>query len=301
MRLRCPRGSRWLGVWQRNFLWSAPSYLAGAALAAVATAAATRGAFGGCAPRAAALSRVPELSHRRRTAARGTGRNSPRDGRPARDRRSARAGHRSARRVDARSTSDRSSSTRACWRKRPGCPTRKSRRPHCRAAARHRQHGGPRTHPRQADAARRRGVRRVKIHPRVGAEILSNVPFGAPVADLVLCHHERWDGLGYPAGLRGDDIPVGARILAIADCYSTMQADRPYRPARNERDAIALLREVAGSAFDPALVDLLIARLTWRGIASGRRARGRRRVGAGRGDGRRCRTSPDASRRTDAL
>ena len=77
---------------------------------------------------------------------------------------------------------------------------------------------------------------RVKIHPRVGAEILRNVPFGAPVSELVLCHHERWDGLGYPAGLRGEDIPLGARILAIADCYSTLQADRPYRPARTEAD-----------------------------------------------------------------
>ena len=62
---------------------------------------------------------------------------------------------------------------------------------------------------------------RVKIHPRVGAEILRDVPFGAPVAELVLCHHERWDGLGYPAGLRGEAIPAGARILAIADVYST--------------------------------------------------------------------------------
>src|SRR5439155_6223531 len=102
---------------------------------------------------------------------------------------------------------------------------------------------------------------RVKIHPRVGADILRDVEFGAPVSELVLSHHERWDGLGYPAGLRGEDIPVGARILAIADCYSTLQADRPYRPARSESDAIAVLREYAGSAFDPALVDLLISGL----------------------------------------
>ncbi|MDO8680442.1 MAG: HD domain-containing phosphohydrolase [Acidobacteriota bacterium] len=102
---------------------------------------------------------------------------------------------------------------------------------------------------------------RVKIHPRVGAEILRTVPFGAPVAELVLCHHERWDGLGYPAGLRGDAIPLGARILAIADCYSTLQTDRPYRPARTEAEAVAVLREFAGTSFDPTLVDLLIARL----------------------------------------
>ena len=56
---------------------------------------------------------------------------------------------------------------------------------------------------------------RVKIHPRVGAEILRNVAFGVPVSELVLAHHERWDGLGYPAGIRGDEIPIGARILAM--------------------------------------------------------------------------------------
>ena len=102
---------------------------------------------------------------------------------------------------------------------------------------------------------------RVKIHPRVGADILRKVPFGAPVADLVLCHHERWDGLGYPAGLRGSAIPIGARILSIADCFSTLQTDRPYRPARTKAEAIAILREFAGVAFDPVLVDLFIEQL----------------------------------------
>jgi diguanylate cyclase (GGDEF)-like protein/putative nucleotidyltransferase with HDIG domain len=103
---------------------------------------------------------------------------------------------------------------------------------------------------------------RVKIHPRVGADILRNVPFGAPVADLVLAHHERWDGLGYPLGIRGASIPLGARILAIADCFSALQTDRPYRPARTEDEAIEVLREYAGTAFDPALVDLFIDRRT---------------------------------------
>ena len=97
---------------------------------------------------------------------------------------------------------------------------------------------------------------RIKIHPRVGAEILREVPFGSPVGVLVLSHHERWDGLGYPSGLRGEAIPIGARILAIADAYSTLCFDRPYRPARTHDEAIALLREQAGSAFDPFLVEL---------------------------------------------
>ncbi len=102
---------------------------------------------------------------------------------------------------------------------------------------------------------------RVKVHPRAGAEILRKVPFGGPVAELVLCHHERWDGLGYPSGLRGEAIPIGARILAIADCYSTLQTERPYRPSRTAVAAVAVLRENAGTAFDPKLVELLIERL----------------------------------------
>src|SRR6202007_1132515 len=79
--------------------------------------------------------------------------------------------------------------------------------------------------------------------------------------DLVLCHHERWDGLGYPSGLSGEGIPIGARILAIADCYSTLQSDRPYRASRTETEALAVVREYSGTAYDPALVDLLVARL----------------------------------------
>lgn len=103
---------------------------------------------------------------------------------------------------------------------------------------------------------------RVKIHPRVGADILRDVPFGAPVAELVLCHHERWDGMGYPRGLRGDAIPIGARILSIADVFSTLQTERPYRAGCfSEPDAVEIMRQLAGSALDPALVDLLLARL----------------------------------------
>jgi diguanylate cyclase (GGDEF)-like protein/putative nucleotidyltransferase with HDIG domain len=103
---------------------------------------------------------------------------------------------------------------------------------------------------------------RVKIHPRVGADILRDVPFAGPVAEFVLCHHERWDGLGYPRGLRGESIPLGARILSVADVFSTLQTERPYRPAPfTERAAIDLMRELAGSAFDPALVNLMLARL----------------------------------------
>jgi putative nucleotidyltransferase with HDIG domain len=68
---------------------------------------------------------------------------------------------------------------------------------------------------------------KVKMHPRVGAEIVAGVPFPYPVAPLILCHHERWDGQGYPAGLKGEDIPLGARILSVADCFEALIAERP--------------------------------------------------------------------------
>jgi diguanylate cyclase (GGDEF)-like protein len=104
---------------------------------------------------------------------------------------------------------------------------------------------------------------RVKIHPRVGADILRDVPFGAPVAELVLCHHERWDGMGYPRGLSGEAIPLGARVLSVADVFSTLQTERPYRAGCfSESSAIEVLRNLSGSSLDPALVELLIARVS---------------------------------------
>jgi diguanylate cyclase (GGDEF)-like protein len=99
---------------------------------------------------------------------------------------------------------------------------------------------------------------RMKIHPRVGAEILASVPFLYPVVPLILGHHERWDGHGYPSGLKGEEIPLGARVLAVADCYTAMLAARPYRPARTVAEAIATLRENAGAALDPNLVERFI-------------------------------------------
>lgn len=99
---------------------------------------------------------------------------------------------------------------------------------------------------------------RLKIHPRIGAEILKSVPFPYPVASLVLSHHERWDGRGYPSGIKGDDIPMGARIIAVVDCFTAMLSERPYRLSRTYAEAIATLRENGGSALDPALVERFV-------------------------------------------
>lgn len=97
----------------------------------------------------------------------------------------------------------------------------------------------------------------MKIHPRVGAEILSAVPFPYPLAPIVRHHHERWDGTGYPDGIAGEAIPLGARILTAVDCYDALTSDRPYRKAIRRDDALDYLRKEAGNLFDPRIVDLL--------------------------------------------
>ena len=98
----------------------------------------------------------------------------------------------------------------------------------------------------------------LKKHPRIGADIISRVPFPNPVAPLVLSHHERWDGRGYPAGLKGESIPLGARVLAVVDCFTSMLEERPYRPSHTYAEAIATLRENGGSTLDPDLVEKFI-------------------------------------------
>ena len=100
--------------------------------------------------------------------------------------------------------------------------------------------------------------RQVKIHPQVGFEIIEHVPFPYPVAPLVLCHHERWDGTGYPLGLRGEDIPRGARILAVADYFDSVTRDRPYKKRMSGELAQLSLRQESGRALDPHLVSVFL-------------------------------------------
>lgn len=98
----------------------------------------------------------------------------------------------------------------------------------------------------------------IKKHPEVGYRIAQTVPELRKIAEYILCHHERWDGTGYPQGLKAEKIPLLARILAIVDAYDAMTQDRPYRRAMSEQDAIDELRHHAGSQFDPALVEVFI-------------------------------------------
>jgi diguanylate cyclase (GGDEF)-like protein/putative nucleotidyltransferase with HDIG domain len=96
--------------------------------------------------------------------------------------------------------------------------------------------------------------KKMEMHAQIGAQIVGAVPFPCPVAPLVHSHHERWDGSGYPSGLRGEQIPIGARILSVVDCFDALTSERPYRPAIEKDAAIRILEAEAGKAFDPAIV-----------------------------------------------
>jgi diguanylate cyclase (GGDEF)-like protein/putative nucleotidyltransferase with HDIG domain len=99
---------------------------------------------------------------------------------------------------------------------------------------------------------------KMKVHPLVGAEILDRVAFPYPVAPIVRSHHERWDGSGYPEGLAGENIPIGARILAAVDCLDALASHRQYRQALPLAEAMDKVKEKAGSWFDPQVVDILL-------------------------------------------
>src|SRR5918994_1484886 len=98
----------------------------------------------------------------------------------------------------------------------------------------------------------------MKKHADVGASILSSIDFPFPVVPIVRHHHENWDGSGYPDGLKGAEIPMGARILAVVDCFDALTSDRPYRNGVSKEDAFAVLRERRGSMYDPLIVDAFV-------------------------------------------
>lgn len=100
----------------------------------------------------------------------------------------------------------------------------------------------------------------MKIHPIVGAELIEQVHFPYPVAPIVRAHHEKWDGSGYPDGVAGEDIPIGARILSAVDCLDALASDRQYRRALPLPDALAFVVKQSGVAFDPRVVEVLARR-----------------------------------------
>jgi putative nucleotidyltransferase with HDIG domain len=100
---------------------------------------------------------------------------------------------------------------------------------------------------------------KMKRHASAGAEILSAIRFPYPVVPIVRHHHENWDGTGYPDGLKGTDIPLGARILQVVDCFDALTSDRPYRRALPDDEAIAILMQRRGIMYDPLVVDTFAA------------------------------------------
>lgn len=95
---------------------------------------------------------------------------------------------------------------------------------------------------------------KVKEHPAAGVSVLGEAGFRYPVREYIRHHHERWDGTGYPDGLRGEEIPLGARVLAVADSYEALTSDRPYRDKQSREEALEELRAMAGKHYDPELV-----------------------------------------------
>lgn len=99
----------------------------------------------------------------------------------------------------------------------------------------------------------------MRTHPQKGRDMLAGIDFLAPALDIPYCHHERWDGTGYPQGLAGEDIPLVARIFAVVDVYDALMSDRPYRSGWSHEEAVAHIRKGAGRHFDPRIVDTFLA------------------------------------------
>ncbi|HJQ33276.1 MAG TPA: diguanylate cyclase [Pyrinomonadaceae bacterium] len=99
---------------------------------------------------------------------------------------------------------------------------------------------------------------KMKIHTSVGGDIVRRVGFPYPVEDVVRFHHEKWDGTGYPRGLKGERIPLIARIISTVDFYDSVRCDRPYRVGRTREESLALLRQLAGKSFDPVVVEMFV-------------------------------------------
>lgn len=105
-------------------------------------------------------------------------------------------------------------------------------------------------------------LRRLRAHPQVGVRIIEPLAPLKPIMPLLMHHHERWDGRGYPLGLRGEAIPMGARILAVADSFDAMLTEKRHRKARSQGDAVRELQRCAGQQFDPKVVEAFIQQLT---------------------------------------
>lgn len=118
---------------------------------------------------------------------------------------------------------------------------------------------------------------KIKRHADIGANLLSSIKFPYPVVPIVRHHHENWDGTGYPAGISGADIPLGARILSVVDCFDALTSDRPYRPRLSTDEAFAIISERRSKMYDPLVVDTFVrayAEMAPSATLAGQEARG---------------------------
>lgn len=99
---------------------------------------------------------------------------------------------------------------------------------------------------------------KMRLHPIYAYEMLSPISYLHPALDIPYCHHERWDGSGYPRGLKGEEIPLAARLFAIVDVWDALCNDRPYRKPLPKADVITFLREKSGELLEPRLVDIFL-------------------------------------------
>ncbi|MDX9760751.1 MAG: HD domain-containing protein [Desulfomonilia bacterium] len=109
-------------------------------------------------------------------------------------------------------------------------------------------------------------LKQIKKHPEMGKTILEGQGFPAKVIDYVYSHHEREDGTGYPRGITGGNIPLGAKIIGIADTFDALITDRPYQKKRSLKEAFLVLRKLSLSSFDPVLVETFITEITINGL-----------------------------------
>jgi len=99
----------------------------------------------------------------------------------------------------------------------------------------------------------------MREHPTKAFEMLAPIAYLRPALDIPYCHHEKWNGTGYPRGLKGEEIPVSARIFAVVDVWDALTSDRPYRKAWSEAETLAYIQEQAGEHFDPQVVDAFLS------------------------------------------
>jgi len=102
----------------------------------------------------------------------------------------------------------------------------------------------------------------LELHTEFGYELLAPISFLKPAAEIAHCHHENWDGSGYPRGLKGENIPLWARIISVGNVFDVLTSDQPYRAAWDKKNALRHIEEKAGKQFDPAIVDVFLRLLS---------------------------------------